>query len=275
MPDHRACTAAAAALLALCRVDANAETPPAQPGGLPTVSIGNCSVTEGTGAPMRECIAPVSLSQSSAAVVSVDVMSFDFSTQGAADYVEVARTVTFPPGTLVVQLGVAIVGDDAVEPNEHFELRLSNPVNATIADGLGIGSIINDDGPVGSLRFAASTALTLERNGIASITAVREGGNAGAVSIAYTVTPGTATQGTDYSLQDGVLTWGEGSSGNRPLEFTLFDDAVLEGRETFTVTLHSPTGGAVLGSPATISVTIEDDEDHIFSNAFEGGTVRN
>jgi hypothetical protein len=36
--------------------------------------------------------------------------------------------------------------DQTVEPDETFNVLLSNPVNATIADGLATGTITNDDG---------------------------------------------------------------------------------------------------------------------------------
>ena len=38
-----------------------------------------------------------------------------------------------------------VVGDTAHEPDETVEVRLSNPVRAAIADGLGVGTIANDD----------------------------------------------------------------------------------------------------------------------------------
>ena len=40
---------------------------------------------------------------------------------------------------------VSVKGDTAVEADETFTLALSSPVNATIGDGQGTGTILNDD----------------------------------------------------------------------------------------------------------------------------------
>src|SRR5262249_59586068 len=39
----------------------------------------------------------------------------------------------------------AVVGETIFEANERFLVNLSNPVNATLADAQGIGTITNDD----------------------------------------------------------------------------------------------------------------------------------
>ena len=40
---------------------------------------------------------------------------------------------------------VAGIGDNRKEPNETFFINLSNAVNASILDGQGVGTILNDD----------------------------------------------------------------------------------------------------------------------------------
>jgi hypothetical protein len=56
------------------------------------------------------------------------------------------------------------ITDDAVnEANESFNLNLSSPSNATIADGLGIGTIVDNDGPTrqpdGRIRLGTTGAF--------------------------------------------------------------------------------------------------------------------
>jgi hypothetical protein len=69
-----------------------------------------------------------------------------------ADYAATAGVVTFPPGTTTAQVVVPIVDDLLPEPTETFTLRLSSPVNATLADASGLGTITDQDGAPGSFE---------------------------------------------------------------------------------------------------------------------------
>jgi subtilisin-like proprotein convertase family protein len=69
-----------------------------------------------------------------------------FSLSGAGDYLPVEGQLVFPPGTTALQVNVPVKGDTAVEPSETFAVNLSAPVNAAIADGAAVGTILNDDG---------------------------------------------------------------------------------------------------------------------------------
>jgi subtilisin-like proprotein convertase family protein len=69
------------------------------------------------------------------------------------DFVATAGTLTFAPGVTRMTFAVPVRGDASVEGNETFTANLSLPVNATIADGVGLGTILDDDGaspPAGS-----------------------------------------------------------------------------------------------------------------------------
>jgi Calx-beta domain len=74
---------------------------------------------------------------------------------GDTDYVPTSGTLTFPPGATYRTAPVAIVGDAVAEPNEWFYLNLVSATNATIADGQGNVTILNDDaGFVRSVELA-------------------------------------------------------------------------------------------------------------------------
>jgi hypothetical protein len=53
--------------------------------------------------------------------------------------------VTFAPGETSATIAVTIVADTVNEPDESLSVVLSNPSNATIADGIGIVTILDDD----------------------------------------------------------------------------------------------------------------------------------
>src|SRR5690606_25554291 len=68
--------------------------------------------------------------------------------QGITDLV-----LTFLPGTPLSQnVVVQVTGDTKAELDEIFTVVLSNPTNAKILDGEGVGTILNDDFPKVSIN---------------------------------------------------------------------------------------------------------------------------
>lgn len=61
------------------------------------------------------------------------------------DYIPSTGQGTIQPGQTEVFFTIRILGDATQEPNETFYVNISNPVNATIGDGQGLGTILNDD----------------------------------------------------------------------------------------------------------------------------------
>src|SRR6185295_16467413 len=84
-------------------------------------------------------------------------------TAGSGDYVPTSGTLNFAQGDTTATISVTVNGDTLFERNETLLVNLSNPVNALISDGQGVGTIGNDD-PVPptaglfSTDFAAFTA---------------------------------------------------------------------------------------------------------------------
>lgn len=87
----------------------------------------------------------VSLSAPSASVVTVSYSTVDGSARAGADYLATTGTLTFPPWTTLQTLNVPVVGDNLVEADESFLVRLSGPVNAKISRGEAFGIIRDDD----------------------------------------------------------------------------------------------------------------------------------
>jgi Ca2+-binding RTX toxin-like protein len=86
----------------------------------------------------------VSLSAPATSVVSVDYRTVA-GTALAEDFEPTSGTLTFAVGETSKIVQVAILGDSLDEANERFWVVLSNPVQATIADGMAAGVIIDDD----------------------------------------------------------------------------------------------------------------------------------
>ena len=110
----------------------------------PALSISDASLTEGhSGTQMMTFT--VTLNAPSASPVYVDYSTDDDTAAMDSDYLEATDTLSFPPGVTSQTLDVPVLGDTLPELNETFVVRLSRPVNATLADDQGLGTIVNDD----------------------------------------------------------------------------------------------------------------------------------
>jgi hypothetical protein len=117
----------------------------------PTISVLNTSVTEGNDGDVVTANFAVVLSHgNSPNPVSVSAETVDgFGPTGATvsndDYQQAAESVVFPPGETNRTFSVDVLGDTDGELDEYFVARLFAPVDATIADDIASGTILNDD----------------------------------------------------------------------------------------------------------------------------------
>ncbi len=121
----------------------------------PSLTINDISVTEGNSGTTPATFT-VSLTPASNQTVTVNYATGNLSATAGVDYVAASGTVTFPPGSTSQSIAIAVNGDTAPESNETFQIMLSAPVNAGIADGQGIGTIVNDDASAASISAPVS-----------------------------------------------------------------------------------------------------------------------
>jgi hypothetical protein len=95
--------------------------------------------------------------------VTVDFATADGTAIAGSDYIAVSRTLSFPPGTTTTNVSVQVIGDTIQEPDEVFNVRLTNAVNATIARGQGQGAIRNDDNQAGGQPQMPQPSLDIVR----------------------------------------------------------------------------------------------------------------
>jgi YD repeat-containing protein len=119
-----------------------------------------------------------------------------------------------------------------------------------------------------TVRFTQATATIGEGAGtlIATMEVVTGDGQPlrQAASVAYASANGTALAGGDYTAVNGVLTFAAStpSSSTQTMSVPIVSDIEYEPAETFRLDLSSPAG-AVVGSPASQTVTVDDDESPI------------
>jgi hypothetical protein len=105
----------------------------------------------------------------------------------------------------------------------------------------------------------SSSSYAAGEAGPAVTVVTRSGGSAGAVTVQYATTNGTALAGSDYTATSGTLTFAAGET-SKAFSIPILNDAVPESAESFTIALSNPAGGATLGSPQSATVTIVDDD---------------
>ena len=163
----------------------------------PKLAVADTSVTEGSGG-TSNAVFSVSISPRSGKVVTVDYVTVDGTATAPTDYTTTVGSLTFNPGDLTKTVSVSVATDSTDEPDETFDLFLSNNVNAGFDDRTGTATILDDDAPptisvndVSMLEGESGTA-----NATFTLTLSAASGKTATIN-AFT-SNGTATSGSDY-----------------------------------------------------------------------------
>jgi len=228
----------------------------------PTLSIGDVSIAEGTGG-TTSFVFTVTILGATRQTVTVAAATADgTATAAGGDYTSTAASggtaLTFPPGTTSRTFTVPVAGDAVFELDETFFVNLTNPTNATLADGQAQATIQNDDG-----------APTLSIDDVS-----RSEGNAGTTGFVFTVTmlgsssqtvtvqartaDGSAEAGSDYTaLSPTLLTFGPGVT-SQTVTVQVDGDRLAEPNERCTVNLSDPANATI--ADARGEGTIQNDD---------------
>ena len=218
----------------------------------PAVSINDVSVLEGASGNTNATFT-LTLSAASPQTVLVRLATADGTATANVDYVRVTtRTIFFPAGTTSVTTNVSIIGDVAIEPNETFFVNLSQPQDCTIADGQGVGTILNDD--LTSAQFSTDAMSVNESDGSAQVTVQHVGDISLPFTVNYSTVDGTASQRSDYLAALGTIQFAPGEA-SKTITIFITDDSISENAENFFVTLAGPNG-ARTNAPSLLTVTI-------------------
>lgn len=89
----------------------------------------------------------IALSRPSGRNVAVAFATADGSAVAGQDYTARGGTITIPAGSRSRALGVPLLDDASDEPDESFELRISAPRAATLADASAVATVVDNDDP--------------------------------------------------------------------------------------------------------------------------------
>jgi Domain of unknown function (DUF4394)/Calx-beta domain/FG-GAP-like repeat len=108
----------------------------------------------------------------------------------------------------------------------------------------------------GTLSLSSNAYNFAAGRGPIAVTVNRTAGTTGTVSVNYSTSNGTATSPSDYFAASGTLTFADGITSQTFFLSLPGGDASVSPAENFTVTLSTPSTGAVLGTTTSALVTI-------------------
>ena len=216
----------------------------------PTLTIADADATEDD----EEITFTVQLNVASSLVVTVDWATADGTATQGADYAETTGTLTFDALETEQTITVSLLDDALDETDETFTVTLTNAANATLDDAEATGTITdNDDTP--ALTIADAQAAEGDREITFAVTLGAVSGLA--VTVDWTTADGTATADADYTAAEGSLTFAPGQT-EATIAVVVFNDALDEGAETFSVALSNPANATIADDTATGTITDDD-----------------
>jgi serralysin len=208
----------------------------------PAISIDDVTVTEGNRG-TKNAQFTVRLSTASDKRVRVDYQTAESTIDSAtvgSDFRARRGTLNFQPGQTTKRINVPIVGDRDYEVTEQFFVQLSDAVNATIADDVGLGLIENDDRNV---SISIDDVTIREGNGgrkQAEFLVSLDSASGQTVTVDYRTADSTAVAGSDYQGKTGTLTFQPGQQ-TKKIRVPVFGDREIENDEFFWVNLNNAT----------------------------------
>lgn len=219
------------------------------------ISVADVTVTEGQSGTTTAAFR-VTLSVGLPGSVTVGYATGDGSAVSADDYAAMSGTITFDPGETLQQILVPVVGDKVVETNETFAFNLSNATGASLADGVGIATITDDD----TVSISVANATVTEGNS-GTVNAVfgvtLSAASSQTVTVSYATADGSATAPADYQVTSGILTFDPGVTALQIL-VPVVGDTVIESAELFSLNLSAPSN-ATLADPAAQGTITDND----------------
>jgi hypothetical protein len=227
----------------------------------PDASITDVTVTEGTSLTRTAATFTVTLAAPVVVPVTIDFATANGTAVASGDYSARTGRLTFPAGTVSMPLTVSVVGDTRDEMDEQFFVSLTAASGAVIADGQGIGTILDDD-PLPSLIIGDATVVeghTGTRSLALTVTLSAASGQT--VTVSYATADGPIGAGAaapaDYVARTGTLVFAPGQI-TKTVTVSVRGDLVPEDDETFFVDLGAPINATLADGRG--QATIVDDE---------------
>jgi chitinase len=236
------------------------------PSASPALTVSDVTLLEGNSGSQNAWVT-LSLSAPSTKTVKVNYQTVNGTARAGSDYDPVSGTATFAPGQTRYSVLVPVRGDTQIEPDETFSVKLQNPRNATIADGTGVVTILDDGDarprPIIDI-YGGGPVLEGTSNGstIMTFTVSLSAPSAEAVTVNYATfeDPSQPSVGIQagYVPASGTLTFAPGET-TRYITVEVYADNVPEPNQTYFVGLSGASPNALVGQSSASGTILDDD----------------
>jgi hypothetical protein len=232
--------------------------------GVPQVSIGDVTVTEGSAGTPGTATLTLTLSQAATTATTVNWATVSGSAVAGSDFVARSGVATFAAGATSATVTVTLAGDGVGESAESFGVVLSGGSGLTIARDAAVVTVTDDD-----VSFWVDDAVVNEGTSTVTVTVRRTGVLTGSASVTAATVAGTALAGSDFAAKTQTLTFAAGVS-SMSFVVSIVNNTTAEPVETFSVALSAPTGGANIADGTGV-VTINDNDGALLASAAGSG----
>jgi len=198
-----------------------------------------------------------SLSTSSGKPITVDHVTTDGTAAAGTDYAAGSGTLVFAPGDLSASVDVPVHGDGLDELDETFTVVLSGPSNGTILDGIGRGTILDDDSPPDLSIADAGVPEGDAGSSSAPVTLTLTAASGRPITVDVATVDGTATAGSDYVATAGTVAFAPGET-TKTVDISISGDTVYEDDEDLSVALAGETNVQLADASATVTLVNDD-----------------
>jgi hypothetical protein len=235
----------------------NDQTWPAAPASL---SIDDVTVTEGDSGTVAAVFTVTRSGEDLSGTATVNYSTANGDALAGSDYVAKSGTLTFAPGVATMTITILVNGDLIDEYDQSFYVNLSAASGAVIADGQGVGTIVDDDPPPTititpkvSAREGNNNSTTWF-NFVVTLSAPSEK----YISVSFATANGTATTAdNDYVAKSGTLAFAPGVT-SQTISVQVKGDKKKESNEVFYVNLSSAIN-ATIAAAQGIGEILDDD----------------
>ena len=215
---------------------------------------------------------PITLSspQATAVTFTTTIQTFAGGAQnGGADFkTAVTHNMKIAAGARQIYLSVTAIKDALTEPDESFNVVVSNPAGApgiALGRSVGAGTIKDATGtPPGEILIGSTTIVEINACGTCKATAkvsvVLSAPSPTTVTAKWSTQNAGATAASDYSAKsNAALTFAVGGTLHKFLSVITLGDNTTEPTEGINIVLSNPSAGiSFVGNPGSITILDND-----------------